>query len=423
MRKLMISIEINGVQVPVGTIEGTDPSDARFRYLDSYLSTGLPAISVSLPVRDEAYGATATKNFFEGLLPEGFARKTVSSWIHAPEDDYLTILQALGSECLGAIRVYENEEAEGSYEVLSLAEVKKLASEGILKSTELLADAHLSLTGASGKVGLYYDQINDRWLLPKGNAPSTHIVKQSHVRLSEIVTNEQLSLLTAAALDIEVPESFIINTGAAQDRQVLFATKRYDRRISDRSKLLDRYPCPLRLHQEDFAQAMGIAAKDKYETGTKNYLKAIFDTVRNNSANPIEDQLRLWDILIFDFLIGNTDNHIKNISLLYTEDLKQIRLAPAYDIVSTAIYKGSSRDMAIGIGGERSIDRITRSHFSEASADIGLGRRIAMARFDAMADRFEATLRSASQALIEQGFVAAGAISEKILKDSGYGRL
>lgn len=53
----------------------------------------------------------------------------------------------------------------------------------------------MSQTGASGKVGLYYDE--EKWYLPIGEAPSTHIVKQSHVRLKRIVANEQLCLLTA----------------------------------------------------------------------------------------------------------------------------------------------------------------------------------------------------------------------------------
>ena len=56
-------------------------------------------------------------------------------------------------------------------------------------------------------------------------------MKKSHVRLSDIVTNEQLSLTAASKLGISIPESFIINTGAARDDEILFATKRYDRVI------------------------------------------------------------------------------------------------------------------------------------------------------------------------------------------------
>ena len=61
--------------------------------------------------------------------------------------------------------------------------MKALAAEGAQKSAEIVTRSHLSLTGASGKVGLYYDTAGNQWYLPQGTAPSTHIVKQSHVRL------------------------------------------------------------------------------------------------------------------------------------------------------------------------------------------------------------------------------------------------
>lgn len=64
----------------------------------------------------------------------------------------------------------------------------------------------------------------------------------------------------------------------------------------------------------------------------------MFEVIRKCSSNPLEDQKKLWDICIFNYLIGNTDNHIKNVSLLYAENLNDIRLAPAYDMVSTMIY-------------------------------------------------------------------------------------
>lgn len=75
----------------------------------------------------------------------------------------------------------------------------------------------------------------------------------------------------------------------------------------------------------------------------------MFAILQNYSASPMEDQLKLWKICVFNYLIGNTDNHIKNQSLLYSEDLKRIRLAPAYDIVSTMIYDSSTENMALGI--------------------------------------------------------------------------
>lgn len=423
MRKLYVSIEINGVQTPVGSIEGNTIYDAQFTYHEDYVSKGMPAISISMPLSNESFSPKETKNFFEGLLPEGFARKSVANWIHADEDDYLTILETLGSECLGAIRISADENIESRYDRLSVNEVKALAKEGVSKSTEIVTEAHLSLTGASGKVGLYYDEKNDAWYKPIGNAPSTHIVKQSHVRLSGIVTNEQLTLLAAAELGIDIPESFIINTGTAKEEDVLFATKRYDRMIIKESKLINGLNCPFRLHQEDFAQALGISSAEKYEKGSSRYLPEIFRILRNYSSDPITDQLKLWDIIVYDFLVGNTDNHIKNLSLLYSSDLKRINLAPAYDIVSTAIYSGSSREMAIGISGERNLDEMARKHFALAASEARLNETIALKHFDAMANGFENAICTVSEKLQEEGYDNVSEIKDKILINGGYAHI
>ncbi len=423
MKTLYISIEKNGKQIPVGQITGTGPEDAVFAYDLEYMETGNRPISISLPFQKGSFTVRETKNFFEGLLPEGFARKSVAAWIHASEDDYLTILQTLGEECLGAICVSAKQDESGGYEALSVEDVKALAREGISRSTDMIVQAHLSLTGASGKVGLYYDEGHDAWFLPKGIAPSTHIVKQSHVRLGGIVTNEQLSLATARALGLDVPESFIVNAGTGRDEDVLFATKRYDRVFPEHPEMTDGLPRPLRLHQEDLAQALGIEAGQKYEQHGKGYLQRIFELMRSYSADPILDQLKLWDLLAFDFLIGNTDNHIKNLSLLYSPDMRSIRLAPAYDIISTCVYRESSRQMAIGIGGVFDIDQIGREQFAAAADDAGLGRRMVMDRFDRMTNRFEGALKESARTLSELGFAESGSLCERILQEGGYRNL
>lgn len=182
MKKLIVHIERDGQMIPVGQILGEDPSTAQFRYDKDYLSGGYAPISVSLPLQEQPFSAARTKSFFEGLLPEGFTRRSVAQWMHVDENDYLSILHGLGRECLGALCVTEGEELAASYEPVTEAQVRKLAAEGAVKSAELVTRSHLSLTGASGKVGLYFDEANDTWYLPWGTAPSTHIVKQSHVR-------------------------------------------------------------------------------------------------------------------------------------------------------------------------------------------------------------------------------------------------
>ena len=145
---------------------------------------------------------------------------------------------------------------------------------------------------------------------------------------------------------------------------MLFATQRYDRRFDSSSTTVSGLPRPYRLHQEDFAQAMGIPAAAKYEQTSSGYMRGMFDILRKYSAEPVTDQLKLWDIIVFDYLIGNTDAHIKNFSLLYDKDLRQIRLAPAYDIVSTVIYEQSIRDMSFRISGTMALDDMSRDSFS-----------------------------------------------------------
>lgn len=425
MKKLAVEIEVKGKSVYVGNISGNDYRDAVFAYADEYLaSADARAISISLPVTKQTFDVNSTRNFFEGLLPEGFMRRSVAEWMRTDENDYLSILAGLGSECLGAIKVIDSEAPKlmPRYIKLSKEEVRSLAREGATESVQLVTKAHLSLTGASGKVGLYYDQENDDWYLPVGEAPSTHIVKQSHIRLKKIVTNEQLCLLTAKKLGIEIPESFIVNLGSANDEDILFATKRYDRKVGVENKKIDGLNVPYRLHQEDFGQALGIPARLKYEKNNDGYLKMLFDVIRKYSAEPINDQLKLWDICTFNYLVGNTDNHIKNLSLVYSEDLKTVRLAPAYDIISTMIYDSSTEDMALGIGGVYNIREIDRTAFEKQAKEVGLGANMAMKRFDAMVKNFPKALLDANILLKSQGYNDVDEISQKILANGGISR-
>ena len=417
MRRYNVYLEVDGSQKRVGMIEGNSSEDARFSYSKEYIEQKDPrAVSVSLPIQEEPFSPDRTRVFFDGLLPEGFMRRSIAANIHLDESDYLSILYSLGKECLGAVRIDESDEVpESGYEALTSAQVEELAAEGTTKSTEIVIKTHLSLTGASGKVGLYYDEKKDRWYLPCGAAPSTHIVKQSHVRLDGIVTNEQLSMLTARKCGIDTPESFIINTGRGNEPEVLFATKRYDRIIDENSPLIGKLKRPYRLHQEDFAQAMGIESFEKYEREGQNYAEKMFEMIRNHTKRPLEDQLRLWDRIVYNFVLGNTDAHIKNHSLLYDPHMEGISLAPAYDLISTAIYESTTKDMSFNIGGIRNLDSIDEERFRSLAATAGIGERIAMANYHKILDRFESALRESAKELQETGFGNAGNIAERIL--------
>lgn len=417
MRHYNVYLEIDGNQKKVGEIEGNSSENAHFIYSKEYIyENDSRAVSISLPIQDEPFSPERTKVFFDGLLPEGFMRKSIAANMHLDENDYLSILHILGKECLGAIRIDEGDAVqESGYEAIASAQVEELAAEGTTKSTEIVIKTHLSLTGASGKVGLYYDEKENRWYLPCGLAPSTHIVKQSHIRLDGIVTNEQLSMITACKCGIDIPESFIINTGKDIDSEVLFATKRYDRVIDETSQMIGKLKRPYRIHQEDFAQAMGIESSEKYEREGQNYAEKMFEIVRNYTRRPMEDQLRLWDRIVFNYVLGNTDAHIKNHSLLYDPHMEGISLAPAYDMISTVIYESATKDMSFNIGGIRNLDSINEESFKMLAARVGIGERIAMSNYHKILNRFENAVKESARELQETGFGNAGSIAERIL--------
>ncbi len=424
MRNLGVYLEINGKFCHVGNIIGNSSADACFQYSKAYLeSADSHPISIALPLSGEIFSPERTKNFFEGLLPEGFSRRAVADWIKADENDYLSILAVLGRECIGAIKIMEsgdNEEDDG-YELLSMDKVKELAAEGASRSTQILMETHLSLAGASGKVGLYYDEPTGDWYLPRGNAPSTHIVKQSHVRFSKMVLNEQMCMLTAKGLGIDVPESFVINTGIGEDSEILYATRRYDRDFTGKGRI-GKLEIPSRLHQEDFAQALGIPASEKYERTNSGYLRRMFELIRRNCTNPIAAQNKLWKLICFNFLIGNTDCHIKNYSLLYGENLRQISLAPAYDIVATGVYD-MTNEMSFFIDDELDIRRMNRSTFANASDEIGMTMNQTLKIFDEVAAGFESALSKAAETLMAAGFPGVAGLKDMILETGGYGNV
>lgn len=464
MRQLRISMEREGMQVPVGTISGNTPMDACFAYDADYLEReDAVSISVMLPLQEAAFDPDRTRRYFDGLLPEGFTRRCVAQWLREEEGDYLSLLAGLGRECLGALMVTEDGAAPDlpDYRRLSVEEMRSLAREGAMRSAAIVTRSHLSLAGASGKVGLYYDPAEGAWYQPVGCAPSTHIVKQSHVRLEGIVANELLCLSAARKLGIDVVDSFLMNPGEGTDENVLFATRRYDRKFvkpieggpladqaegpgkagspahaaarwkdkaglsdnSGRTDIIRGLPVPRRLHQEDMAQALGIPAERKYEKEHAGYLNRMFRLLRACSADPMRDQLKLWDMVTFHYLIGNTDGHIKNFSLLYSDSLRTCRLAPAYDVVSTAVYESSTREMALGIGDQYDLNRIDRRCFEEEAVRAGLGQAMAMKRLDRLADGLERALRDAADELTQQGLPGVQDLRESILEKGGYRNL
>ena len=100
-----------------------------------------------------------------------------------------------------------------------------------------------------------------------------------------------------------------------------------------------------------------------------------------------------------------------------------MRLAPAYDIVSTMIYESSTKDMSLSINGKYEIDKLTRDDFKSQAQICGLGEKIAMFHFDKLASSFEKMLNKTVVFMAEEGFSNIDDLKEKILFFGGYHHL
>jgi hypothetical protein len=86
---------------------------------------------------------------------------------------------------------------------------------------------------------------------------------------------------------------------------------------------------------------------------------------------------------LLDAITGNNDAHGKNYSLLYLPDSPKATVSPAYDLLSTVVYPGLSRKMAMSIGGEYRPDYVQPRHLNQLLERAGLGHAAARRRIRA----------------------------------------
>ncbi|MCP5179021.1 MAG: HipA domain-containing protein [Pseudomonadales bacterium] len=141
-------------------------------------------------------------------------------------------------------------------------------------------------------------------------------------------------------------------------------SKRYDRKVDEGGTIH-------RLHQKDFCQALAIPSEIKYQAEGGPGLKDCFALLRFASSSPVVDLRELLNAIFFNLLIGNTDAHTKNYSLLYGRDGKA-RLAPLYDLVCTVYYPEIENRLAMEIGGEANPDLIYPKEIEVFAKEAGL---------------------------------------------------
>ena len=347
----------------VGRLERRSQAKLRFAYKRAWVEQVSAPISLSLPVQEEAYDHDACAPFFKGLLPEGEFLKAISRTLHVSAGNSFQLLAEIGGECAGAISVGPvggpvPGQTRKSPRWLNDQELGQLLSDlperPLLATIDEESGFRISLAGAQDKVGvLIQDQ---RIGIPQGNPPSTAILKAPIPGVPNSVTNEAFCMALAALAGLEVAHAEPRRAG----HQRYLLVHRYDRS----SEAPDG-----RLHQEDFCQALGLVPEVKYENEGGPNVADCADLIYRHTAAPAPDIIAFLDALLFNFLIGNNDAHSKNYSLLL-DGPTSIRLAPLYDLLSTAAIEGSERDLAMKYGGEKRPSYLRRRHLRRLADEL-----------------------------------------------------
>ncbi len=176
-----------------------------------------------------------------------------------------------------------------------------------------------------------------------------YILKPQNSKYSQMPENEHLSMKLAALFKIEVVPSNMIRLASGE---LCYITKRIDRH-QDGSKI----------HMIDFLQILEL--EDKY----KGTMELLGKTIGELSVNTLLDKLRFFELTVFNYVIGNSDMHLKNFSM-WQSNMGWI-LSPSYDLLNVKIIlPEDNEEMALLFGGKK--ENFNKGYFNRFGAVLNL---------------------------------------------------
>ncbi|MCD4719747.1 MAG: type II toxin-antitoxin system HipA family toxin [Desulfobacula sp.] len=348
----------------VGTLDRHKKGRVVFQYSQDWIGKESLPVSLSLPCRKEKFAPAVSTAFFENLLPESNTRTVLAFNRRFDKKDTFAFLENFGEDCAGALSIIpEDQEPDftsGQYENITRELIEIL--DKILRDPERyklypeMKHAKLSLAGVQDKLPVYIK--GAQFYLPKNSgSATTHIIKPINAGFTDIPRNEALCMELAQRSGFLIPNSKIMKVGGHE----LFVVDRYDRQEINKEIV--------RIHQEDFCQAMGYPAERKYqESGGPGFIECreLIDEYLSNQG--VTNRFLFIRMMIFNYIIGNHDAHGKNFSILHN---KGFELAPFYDLVSTQVYPLDNK-FAMAIGQTFRFDRIKEHSFKIFAKDMNV---------------------------------------------------
>ncbi len=325
-------------------------------------------LSASLPLREERFKPSESAPYFEGLLPEGAVRATIASKLGISEANGFDMLAALGADCAGAVMVLSKDQPPRS----PASAARPLSENQIGELLRDLPRDPLGIDVEPGGVRLSLGGVQDKLILvrlpsgdfaqPLGGMPSNCLLKPEHERFEGLAANEAFCMRVAAAAGNEAARTELLELDGIR----CLYSERFDRTV-------DADGTTVRLHQEDMCQALGLLPTQKYEAEGGPSVASVIGLLRRQSSPRIALDVNAFvRAVLTGFLLGNSDAHGKNFSLLY-DPANGVRLAPLYDVVSTAVYEDLTPRLAMAIGGEDDPSQVDLLSWRRLGAESGLG--------------------------------------------------
>lgn len=338
------------------------------------------AISLAMPLEQKSFGHKITLSFFENLLPEGEVLRHLEQF-HKVKGPF-QFLEEFGQDCAGAIVLSKTEfpsDSKGPEKLtpVDMPLIYKAIDEhqSVAELISEVSPGYLSLAGAQDKFAAIYQ--DEKLYLPKNGEATTHIVKVPILRsgIKESVYNEYFCMELAGKVGLDAAHCQVI-----EGPHPLLLVERYDRYFDGKRTR--------RLHQQDFCQAQGAVSSRKYEITGGPTLKENYLLLKENvsSKSRLEGLTRFLDWVCFNLIIGNNDSHSKNISLLLAQDRKH-KLAPFYDLISTAMYPKLQSDFSFLIGDQSDFSKIGKKQFQAIEGQLGLKEGMLRTRISGLVER------------------------------------
>ncbi|MDZ4091692.1 MAG: HipA domain-containing protein [Arthrobacter sp.] len=371
-----------------GRVEQTSSGNLTFRYRPEYqVMPDATPLSLSMPLAAALHKKRAVLPFLQGLLPDSDgAMRTIARRFAVSPTNPFAVLEHIGMDVAGALQfaVPGKESSDGTLtrrgvRPVTTAEVADMLDHVVAEYEDGTpyddAAGRFSLAGAQPKIALH--RLPDGgWGVPTDALPTTHILKPASGNFSRLDVVEQLTMGAAIFLGLDVAKSELSRIGNWD----VFVTERYDRELTGDGTWR-------RLHQEDLCQSLSVSPAKKYQHRDGGPgLSDMAALVRSlpEEADRRETGEALYRAFVFNAVVGGTDAHAKNYSVLLSG--RRARLAPLYDLATYAPYWDgeSGIDLAMSVKGEYRLQRINSKMLVTAGVPFG----VAEDRADAIVGHF-----------------------------------